>query len=139
MPLIGFSSATVEYERSERFAGESKYPLKKMLAFAFDGITSFSIKPIRIIASLGLLIFLISLIMLLWSLISKLVGATVDGWTSTVASIWMIGGIQLLCLGVIGEYIGKIYAETKHRPKYIIARTLLDQEAPEDISKEKEA
>ena len=139
VPLIGFSSATVEYERSERFAGESKYPLKKMLAFAFDGITSFSIKPIRIIASLGLLIFLISLIMLLWSLISKLVGATVDGWTSTVASIWMIGGIQLLCLGVIGEYIGKIYAETKHRPKYIIARTLLDQEAPEDISKEKEA
>lgn len=122
VPLIGFSSATVEYERSERFAGESKYPLKKMLAFAFDGITSFSIKPIRIIASLGLLIFLISLIMLLWSLISKLVGATVDGWTSTVASIWMIGGIQLLCLGVIGEYIGKIYAETKHRPKYIIAR-----------------
>lgn len=139
VPLIGFSSATVEYERSERFAGESKYPLKKMLAFAFDGITSFSIKPIRIIASLGLLIFLISLIMLLWSLISKLVGATVDGWTSTVASIWMIGGIQLLCLGVIGEYIGKIYAETKHRPKYIIARTLLDQEAPEDISKKKEA
>lgn len=139
VPLIGFSSATVEYERSERFAGESKYPFKKMLAFAFDGITSFSIKPIRIIASLGLLIFLISLIMLLWSLISKLVGATVDGWTSTVASIWMIGGIQLLCLGVIGEYIGKIYAETKHRPKYIIARTLLDQEAPEDISKKKEA
>ena len=139
VPLIGFSSATVEYERSERFAGESKYPLKKMLAFAFDGITSFSIKPIRIIASLGLLIFLLSLSMLLWSLISKLVGATVDGWTSTVAAIWMIGGIQLLCLGVIGEYIGKIYAETKHRPKYIIARTLLDQEAPEDISKEKEA
>ena len=139
VPLIGFSSATVEYERSERFAGESKYPLKKMLAFAFDGITSFSIKPIRIIASLGLLIFLISLIMLLWSLISKLVGATVDGWTSTVASIWMIGGIQLLCLGVIGEYIGKIYAETKHRPKYTLARTLLDQEAPEDISKKKEA
>lgn len=137
VPLIGFSSATVEYERSERFAGESKYPLKKMLAFAFDGITSFSIKPIRIIASLGLLIFLISLIMLLWSLISKLVGATVDGWTSTVASIWMIGGIQLLCLGVIGEYIGKIYAETKHRPKYIIARTLLDQEAPGRYIKEK--
>ena len=132
VPLIGFSSATVEYERSERFAGESKYPLKKMLAFAFDGITSFSIKPIRIIASLGLLIFLISLIMLLWSLISKLVGATVDGWTSTVASIWMIGGIQLLCLGVIGEYIGKIYAETKHRPKYIIARTLLDEDKNEN-------
>ena len=116
----------------ERFAGESKYPLKKMLAFAFDGITSFSIKPIRLIAFLGLLIFLVSLVMLLWSLISKLVGATVAGWTSIVGSIWMIGGIQLLCLGVIGEYIGKIYAETKHRPKYIIARTLLDEDKNEN-------
>ena len=132
VPLVGFSSTTVEYERHERFAGESKYPLKKMLAFAFDGITSFSIKPIRLIAFLGLLIFLVSLVMLLWSLISKLVGATVAGWTSIVGSIWMIGGIQLLCLGVIGEYIGKIYAETKHRPKYIIARTLLDEEKNEN-------
>lgn len=132
VPLVGFSSTAVEYERHERFAGESKYPLKKMLAFAFDGITSFSIKPIRLIAFLGLLIFLVSLVMLLWSLISKLVGATVAGWTSIVGSIWMIGGIQLLCLGVIGEYIGKIYAETKHRPKYIIARTLLDEEKNEN-------
>ena len=132
VPLVGFSSTTVEYERHERFAGESKYPLKKMLAFAFDGITSFSIKPIRLIAFLGLLIFLVSLVMLLWSLISKLVGATVEGWTSIVGSIWMIGGIQLLCLGVIGEYIGKIYAETKHRPKYIIARTLLDEDKNEN-------
>ncbi len=132
VPLVGFSSTTVEYERHERFAGESKYPLKKMLAFAFDGITSFSIKPIRLIAFLGLLIFLVSLVMLLWSLISKLVGATVAGWTSIVGSIWMIGGIQLLCLGVIGEYIGKIYAETKHRPKYIIARTLLDEDKNEN-------
>lgn len=132
VPLVGFSSTTVEYERHERFAGESKYPLKKMLAFAFDGITSFSIKPIRLIAFLGLLIFLVSLVMLLWSLISKLVGATVAGWTSIVGSIWMIGGIQLLCLGVIGEYIGKIYAETKHRPKYIIACTLLDEDKNEN-------
>ncbi len=132
VPLVGFSSTTVEYERHERFAGESKYPLKKMLAFAFDGITSFSIKPIRLIAFLGLLIFLVSLVMLLWSLISKLVGATVAGWTSIVGSIWMIGGIQLLCLGVIGEYIGKIYAETKHRPKYIIARILLDEDKNEN-------
>ncbi len=128
VPLIGFSTTTVEYERSERFAGESKYPLKKMLAFAFDGITSFSIKPIRLISGLGLLIFLISVVVLVWSFISKLAGVTVAGWTSIVASIWMIGGIQLLCLGVIGEYIGKIYAETKHRPRYIISQTLLDRE-----------
>ncbi len=128
VPLIGFPTTTVEYERNERFAGESKYPLKKMLAFAFDGITSFSIKPIRLISGLGLLIFLISVVVLVWSLISKLVGVTVAGWTSIVASIWMIGGIQLLCLGVIGEYIGKIYAETKHRPRYIISQTLLDRE-----------
>lgn len=127
VPLIGFPSTTVEYERSERFAGESKYPLKKMLAFAFDGITSFSIKPIRLIAVLGFIIFLVSVGMLIWSLVAKLIGNTVAGWTSLLASIWMIGGIQLLCLGVIGEYIGKIYAETKHRPKFIIAQTLLDE------------
>ena len=111
VPLIGYSSSTVEYERNERFAGESKYPLKKMLAFAFDGITSFSIKPIRMIFNLGLIIFLISLCVLAWTLISKLIGFTVAGWTSLLASIWMIGGIQLLCLGIIGEYIGKIYSE----------------------------
>ena len=129
VPLIGFPTATVEYERNERFAGESKYPLKKMLSFAFDGITSFSIRPIRLILWVGLLIFLISIGVLIWSLVAKLVGVTVAGWTSILASIWMIGGIQLLCLGVIGEYIGKIYAETKHRPKYIIACNLLDDES----------
>ena len=120
VPLIGFKWDTVEYERNERFAGKSKYPLKKMLSFAFDGITSFSIRPIRIITSLGFLIFLASLISVIVLLILKLFGSTVQGWTTLMASIWMIGGIQLLSLGVIGEYIGKIYKEVKARPRYII-------------------
>ena len=120
VPLIGFKWDTVEYERNERVAGKSKYPLKKMLSFAFDGITSFSIRPIRIITSLGFLIFLASLISVIVLLILKLFGSTVQGWTTLMASIWMIGGIQLLSLGVIGEYIGKIYKEVKARPRYII-------------------
>ncbi|NLI22378.1 MAG: glycosyltransferase family 2 protein [Clostridiales bacterium] len=123
-PLVGFQSDTVYYDRSERFAGESKYPFKKMLAFAIDGITSFSVKPLRLITTLGLVIFVISLAMLIYTLISFIVGKTVIGWTSTLASIWMIGGIQLLSLGVIGEYIGKIYNETKRRPRFIIDRYL---------------
>ena len=120
VPLIGFKWDVVEYERNERFAGESKYPLKKMLSFAFDGITSFSVRPIRIITSIGFLIFLASLISIIVLLVLKLVGTTVQGWTTLMASIWMIGGIQLLSLGVIGEYVGKIYKEVKHRPRYII-------------------
>ncbi|MDP4089351.1 MAG: glycosyltransferase family 2 protein [Bacillota bacterium] len=124
VPLIGYKSSIVTYERAERFAGESKYPLKKMLGFAFDGITSFSIKPIRIITWLGFLIFVISLITVGYSLIVKITGHTVSGWTSIVGSIWMIGGIQLLCLGVIGEYIGKIYKEVKARPRYFIEKVL---------------
>ncbi len=124
VPLVGFKSSTVTYERAERFAGESKYPLKKMLAFAFDGITSLSIKPIRLILGLGVIIFFFSVIMLLYALISKWTGHADTGWTSILASIWMIGGIQLLCLGVIGEYIGKIYSETKQRPRYIIEKIL---------------
>ena len=120
VPLVGFKWDTVEYERHERFAGKSKYPLKKMLSFAFDGITSFSIRPIRIITSLGFLIFVASLISIIVLLILKLVGSTVQGWTTLMASIWMIGGIQLLSLGVIGEYIGKIYKEVKQRPRYVI-------------------
>ena len=126
-PLVGFQSDTVLYERSERFAGESKYPLKKMLAFAIDGITSFSVKPLRLITNAGIVVFLISLVMLLYTLISWIVGRTVAGWTSTLASIWMLGGIQLLSLGVIGEYIGKIYNETKQRPRFIIDRYLNDR------------
>ena len=120
VPLIGYKSDVVLYERNERFAGESKYPLKKMLSFAFEGITSFSVKPIRLILIVGILMFISSLAALLYFLIIWMAGKTVQGWTTVVASIWMLGGIQLLCLGVIGEYIGKIYIETKQRPKYII-------------------
>ena len=120
VPLIGFKTTVVLYERSERFAGESKYPLKKMLAFAIDGITSFSVKPIRLITWVGVLIFGISGIALLWLLLLRLFGYTVTGWTTLMGSIWALGGIQLLSLGVIGEYIGKIYKETKHRPRFIV-------------------
>ena len=126
VPLIGYKSDVVTYERHERFAGESKYPLKKMLAFATDGITSFSIKPIRLITTCGILIFAISLVMLLCFLIVHFMGRTVAGWTSMIVSIWAIGGLQLLAIGIVGEYIGKIYLETKERPKYII-ETVLDE------------
>lgn len=126
VPLIGYKSDVVTYERHERFAGESKYPLKKMLAFATDGITSFSIKPIRLITTCGILIFAISLVMLLYFLTVHFMGRTVAGWTSMIVSIWAIGGLQLLAIGIVGEYIGKIYLETKERPKYII-ETVLDE------------
>ena len=127
VPLVGFKSDVVTYERGERFAGESKYPLKKMIAFALDGITSFSIKPIRMILTLGVIILIISVLMLIYSLVSKLWGNTVSGWTSLVCSIWALGGIQMISLGVIGEYIGKIYNETKRRPRFIV-ETVLDKE-----------
>ena len=120
VPLIGYKSDVVLYERNERFAGESKYPLKKMLSFAFEGITSFSVKPIRLILTVGIVMFISSLVALLYFLIIWIMGKTVQGWTTVVASIWMLGGIQLLCLGIIGEYIGKIYMESKARPKFII-------------------
>ncbi len=126
VPQIGYPWTTVEYERAERFAGESKYPLKKMLSFAFDGITSFSVKPIRMILTVGFVIFIASIIALIWALVSKLMGSAQAGWTSLMASIWMIGGIQLLSLGVIGEYVGKVYNETKARPRFIIERVLND-------------
>lgn len=124
VPQIGYRWTTVTYERAERFAGESKYPLKKMLAFAADGITSFSVKPIRMVFSLGVVVFLVSLVMLLYALIAKLTGHTSAGWTSLMGSIWLIGGIQLLSLGVVGEYVGKIYKEAKHRPRFIIESVL---------------
>jgi len=126
VPLIGYKYSIVEYERHERFAGESKYPLKKMIAFALDGITSLSIKPIRLITGLGFTIFFISGIALIYSIAVKLFGNTVTGWTSLTLSIWMLGGIQLLSLGVIGEYVGKIYNETKQRPRFIIADKLIN-------------
>lgn len=128
VPLIGFRSSVVEYERSERFAGESKYPLKKMLAFAIDGITSFSVKPIRFITWLGVFIFGVSVLSLLWVLLTKLFGYTVGGWSTLMGSIWALGGIQLLCLGILGEYIGKIYQETKHRPRFVIDRYIDDRD-----------
>ncbi len=128
-PLVGFQSGYVYYDRSERFAGESKYPFKKMLAFAIDGITSFSVKPLRLITTLGVIIFLISLLMLVYTLVAFIGGRAVTGWTSTLASIWFIGGIQLLSLGVIGEYVGKVYNESKHRPRFIIDRYVNDEGA----------
>ena len=124
VPLVGFKSDSVYYERKERFAGESKYPLKKMLAFAMDGITSFSIRPIRLITGLGFFIFVVSLGMLVYSLIRHYTGHTNVGWSSMFVSIWAIGGLQILSIGVIGEYIGKIYMETKKRPKFIIEKEL---------------
>ena len=124
VPQLGFKTDIAYYERNERVAGDSKYPLKKMLSFAIDGITSFSIKPLRMITSIGFCILILSFIILIYSLVMKLTGNTVSGWTFIVCSIWLIGGIQTLCLGVIGEYIGKIYNETKHRPRYIIESIL---------------
>ena len=127
VPMIGYRSGTVEYERGERFAGESKYPLKKMLAFAMEGITSLSVKPLRMITGLGALIFLIAAVMLAYSIYRWAVGDTVLGWASLMCSVWAIGGLILLSLGVIGEYIGKIYLETKGRPRFLI-REVLDDE-----------
>jgi glycosyltransferase involved in cell wall biosynthesis len=126
VPLVGFKSTEVAYERGERFAGESKYPLKKMLAFATEGITSMSVKPIRMIATLGILVFLFSIGVLVYSVIRKFTGYTVPGWAFLAVSIWALGGVQLLAIGVIGEYIGKIYLETKGRPRFIISDYLKD-------------
>lgn len=125
VPQIGYKSDYVYYERHERFAGESKYPLKKMLAFAFDGISSFSVKPIRMITFLGAGIFFVSSLILTWTLLAKFFGHTEPGWTSLMISLWSLGGLQILCLGLVGEYIGKIYSETKARPRYFIEETLI--------------
>ena len=126
VPMIGFPSTNVYYERHERFAGESKYPLKKMLQFAFDGVTSLSIKPIRFITSLGLIIFLLSLIMLVYTIVVHFIGDSELGWSSIMTSVWALGGLQLLSIGIIGEYIGKIYLESKARPRFIIQEYLND-------------
>lgn len=122
IPLVGFSSKIIRYDRGKRFAGESKYPFHKMLSFAVEGILSFSVKPIKIITTLGFLLFAVSIGMLFYFLYRHFSGRTVEGWTTIVISTWAIGGLQLLALGVIGEYIGKIYLETKNRPKYIIEK-----------------
>ena len=125
-PLIGFKTDVVYYERAERFAGTSKYPLKKMLNFAWDGITSFSVKPLRFICVLGFLILFISIIIMIYAFIRKVTGNNVEGWTFITISIWFLGGLQMLSLGIVGEYIGKVYNETKQRPRYIIEENLLE-------------
>lgn len=124
VPMIGFSWDVVYYERGERFAGESKYPLGKMVSFAVEGITSLSTKPLRMITGLGFFIFLVSIGMLIYSLIRHFMGATIVGWTTLMVSVWAIGGLILLSLGVVGEYIGKIYLETKMRPRFLIEQFL---------------
>lgn len=126
IPLMGFQSCTVPYVRGERKAGTSKYPFGKMLGFAMDGITSFSVRPIRLISFLGALVLLASAVAFVVVLATKLLGYTVAGWSSMQCSIWFLGGVQMLSLGVIGEYVGKIYAEVKHRPRYFIEKSLLD-------------
>ena len=127
VPLVGFKSTVVTYERHERIAGESHYPLSKMLGLAFDGITSLSVKPIRFITGFGVLVAGVSFLGVVWAIIEALLGATVSGWASTTCIICFVSGVQLICLGVIGEYIGKIYMETKRRPRYIISETTFDK------------
>ena len=126
VPLIGYKSDVVYYERAERFAGESKYPLKKMLSFAGEGITSFSTKPMKMITWLGVTVFLVSIVMLIWSIVGFFLGTTEPGWASLMVSIWAIGGLLLLSVGIVGEYIGKIYLETKHRPRFRVREFLHD-------------
>mgnify|MGYP002627628524 CR=1 FL=1 len=121
VPLVGFKSTSVSYERHERIAGESHYPLSKMLSLAFDGITSLSNKPIRLITGAGIVVSLISFIGVIWAIVQAALGSVVAGWASTICIVCFVGGVQLICLGVIGEYIGKIYMETKARPRYIIS------------------
>ena len=127
VPMIGYKSDVVYYERAERFAGVSKYPLKKMLSFAIEGITSLSTKPIKMITGLGFFIFIVSIAVLIYSLVRYFTGNTIQGWTTTVISVWAIGGLMMISLGVIGEYIGKIYLETKSRPRFIIESYLGDE------------
>lgn len=126
--LVGFSSTCVYYDRKERFAGESKYPLKKMLKFAFDGITSFSVVPLKLIMNSGLLAIFIAIALLLYSLFQYFSGQTTDGWASLMVSIWFIGGVQLVCLAVIGEYVGKIFTEVKQRPRFVIEEDTYSRE-----------
>lgn len=124
IPMVGYKSDVVYYERGERFAGESKYPLSKMLSFAVEGVTSLSVKPIRMITALGFFVFLVSIAILIYSFIRHFTGNTIPGWTTLMVSLWAIGGLILLSLGVVGEYVGKIYMETKGRPRFIVEEFL---------------
>ena len=128
VPMVGYNTEIVYYERAERFAGESKYPLKKMLSFAVEGITSLSTKPIKMITGLGIFIFFVSIAVLIYSLVRYFTGHTITGWTTTVISVWAIGGLMMISLGVIGEYVGKIYLETKNRPRFIIESYIADEQ-----------
>ena len=130
VPLIGYKGDYVYYDRHERFAGESKYPLKKMIALALDGITSFSVKPLKLISNFGVIVSILSVFGLLYALISYFAGWAVSGWTAIVCSIWLLGGLQMLCLGVVGGYVGKIYSEVKARPRYRVEEFL--QQPPEE-------
>ena len=132
VPLIGFKSDYVYYERSERFAGESKYPLKKMLKFAVDGITSFSVKPLKIISNIGIIMCLLSVIFFIYAIISFFSGSSVAGWASIMCSIWFLGGLQMLCIGIVGTYVGKIYSEVKQRPRFTIDKTIINQESEKE-------
>ena len=123
-PIVGFPSCVVYYDRPERLAGETKYPFRKMFEFAIDGLTSFSVVPLRICSMVGLLVSLLALLMLSWSIVVKIFGGAIPGWTSTVAPLYLLGGVQLLFLGIVGEYIGKIYTEVKNRPRYIVQETI---------------
>ncbi len=134
VPMVGYNTDVVYYERADRFAGESKYPLKKMLSFAVEGITSLSTKPIKLITGLGFFIFLVSIAVFIYSLVRFFTGHTIPGWTTTVLSVWAIGGLMMISLGVIGEYVGKIYLETKNRPRFIIESYIAD-EKDEDVFK----
>ena len=129
VPTIGYETDCVYYDRKERVAGESKYPLKKMLALAFNGISSFSVKPISLITGLGAVIIVLSICAAIYALVSYFLGNVEPGWTSLILSIWFLGGVQLFCIGLIGQYIGKIYIESKHRPRYNIEKVLSDKEA----------
>ncbi|WP_293844581.1 glycosyltransferase family 2 protein [uncultured Parolsenella sp.] len=131
VPLVGFRSTSVYYERHERMAGESHYPLSKMLALAVNGITSLSVKPIRLITWTGLFVALASLVAIVWVLVAHATGATVTGWASTTAAVCFMGGVQMLSLGVIGEYVGKIYLESKHRPRYVISERTWESDEEE--------
>lgn len=128
VPMVGYKNTIVEYERKERLAGESKYPLKKMLALAWEGITSLSVKPLRFITAMGVIAFMVSIGMLIYFLVRFFTGHTVAGWASLAVSIWALGGLQLLSMGILGEYLGKIYLEAKHRPRFIVDTYLNDEE-----------
>lgn len=132
VPMIGYRTDVVEYQRGERFAGESKYPLKKMIAFALEGVTSLSVKPLRMITGLGFLVFFVSLIMIVYNVVRWATGNTVTGWASIACSVWLIGGLILLSLGIIGEYLGKLYMESKGRPRFLIREVLDDADRPEN-------